>query len=225
MTFEELITRCKKCAHCRLRKQATQVVPGDGNPKAEVMFIGEGPGANEDKEGIPFCGAAGKFLDQLLESIGINRRDVYITNMVKCRPPGNRDPSEDEMKACRPWLDKQIEFINPKVFILLGRFAMGKFFPDLKISKAHGKSFKKSGKLYFIMYHPAVALYNDSFKKVMMEDMKGLKKIIDGEESEVEVLDSEASEIKKLMKKKEALRQAQFDEAHRRQGRQIGMGL
>lgn len=213
MTFEELIIQCKKCTRCRLREKATQVVPGDGSSKADIMFIGEGPGANEDKEGIPFCGAAGKFLDQLLESIGIKRSEVYITNMVKCRPPGNRDPSEDEMKACRPWLDKQIEFIDPKVFVLLGRFAMGKFFPNLKISKVHGKSFRKGRKLYFIMYHPAVALYNDSFKSVMMADMKGLEKILNDDESEIEVLDTEVSEIKELMKKKKSKKA------------QLGMGL
>jgi len=213
MTFEELIAKCKDCNRCRLRKNATQVVPGDGYPEADVMFIGEGPGANEDKEGIPFCGAAGRFLDQLLESIGVNRGDVYITNMVKCRPPGNRDPQEDEMTACRPWLDKQIELINPKVFVLLGRFAMGKFFPNLKISKVHGKSFRKGGKLYFIMYHPAVALYNESFKKVMMEDMKELDKILHGKEGEFEVMDSEASEIRKLMKRKKSKKA------------QLGMGL
>lgn len=223
MTFEDLIAQCKKCTRCRLRKNAMQVVPGDGNSKAEIMFIGEGPGANEDKEGIPFCGAAGQFLDQLLGSIGVNRRDVYITNMVKCRPHGNRDPQEDEMAACKPWLDKQIEHINPKVFILLGRFAMGKFFPNLKISKAHGKSFKKGGKLYFIMYHPAVALYNQSFKKVMMDDMKVLKKVLSGDESESEVLDSEISEIAKLMEKKKALRQIRQAHLKEAQGRQLGM--
>jgi uracil-DNA glycosylase family 4 len=217
MTFEELITQCKKCTRCRLREKATQVVPGDGSPKADIMFIGEGPGANEDKEGIPFCGAAGKFLDQLLESIGIKRSEVYITNMVKCRPPGNRDPSEDEIKACRPWLDKQIEFIDPKIFVLLGRFAMAKFFPNLKISKVHGQIFKKGGKTYFIMYHPAVALYNENFKKVMMDDMEELKRFLDGDESEVEVLDPGVSEIRKLMKK--TLRQAQGKK------QQLGMGL
>lgn len=203
MTFTEFIKKCKSCNLCRLRESATQVVPGDGNPKADIMFIGEGPGANEDKEGVPFCGAAGKFLDQLLESIGLLRSDVYITNMVKCRPPGNRDPRDDEMEACRPWLDAQIKYIDPKVMILLGRFAMGKFFPKLKISQAHGRAYKKGKRVYFIMYHPAVALYNGSFREVLTDDMKKVKQILDGDESKVEVVD-ESSEIAKLLEKKRA---------------------
>lgn len=202
MTFKGLITRCKKCKACRLRKTATQVVPGEGCPNADVMFIGEGPGANEDKQGIPFCGAAGKFLDELLASIDMSREDVYITNVVKCRPPGNRDPQENEIKTCKPWLDAQIKFIKPKVYVLLGRFAMGRYFSQLKISKVHGRAYRKQGKVYFIMYHPAVALYNGSFRDVLMNDFQSLKKILDGDESKVENLDQSLDEIAKILQKK-----------------------
>lgn len=218
MTFNEFIDKCKTCSLCKLRKDASQVVPGDGNPKADIMFIGEGPGANEDKEGIPFCGAAGKFLDTLLESIGLIRSDVYITNMVKCRPPGNRDPKDDEIETCRPWLDTQIKYIKPKVMILLGRFAMGKYFPKLKISQAHGKAFLKDNRVFFIMYHPAVALYNGSYREVLIADMQKVKKILDGDDSEVEALDDSASEIKELLKKKR-------EEKGKEKSSQEGLGI
>lgn len=178
MDFKDLITECKQCSKCRLRKTASQVVPGAGNPKAEIMFIGEGPGKNEDVQGIPFCGAAGNFLDELLAHIDLKREDVYITNIVKCRPPGNRDPRDDEIEACKPWLDQQVALIDPKVFVLLGRFAMARYFPHLKISQEHGTAFKKNGKLYFIMYHPAVALYNGSYREVLKKDFEGLRKIL-----------------------------------------------
>jgi DNA polymerase len=202
MTYEQLITECKKCNKCSLRAGAIQVVPGDGNPKADIMFIGEGPGANEDKEGIPFCGAAGKFLDEMLGSIGIQRSDVYITNMIRCRPPGNRDPQDDEIKACKPWTNELIKIIKPKVFVLLGRFAMAKFFPKVKISQVHGKAYKKWDRVFVVMYHPAVALYNGSFRETLISDMKVLRSILDGDESVIEVLEEPESEIKKLLKKK-----------------------
>lgn len=201
MKFQELISRCKRCKACRLRESATQVVPGEGDSHADIMFIGEGPGVNEDKQGIPFCGAAGKFLDELLHSIEIKRKDVYIANIVKCRPPGNRDPRDDEIRKCRPWLDAQIKFIKPKVFVLLGRFAMGKFFPNLKISKVHGRSYQKEGKVYFILYHPAVALYNSNYREVFFGDMKKLKAILDKNGSGVDQLDSSRNEISELLKK------------------------
>ncbi|MFC1780250.1 uracil-DNA glycosylase [Patescibacteria group bacterium] len=218
MTYEQLIIECKKCNKCNLRADATQVVPGDGNPKADIMFIGEGPGANEDKEGIPFCGAAGKFLDEMLGSIGIQRNDVYITNMIRCRPPGNRDPQDDEIKACKSWTNGLIKIIKPKVFVLLGRFSMAKFFPKFKISQVHGKAYKKWDRVFVIMYHPAVALYNGSFRETLINDMKVLRNILDGDDSVVEVLEEPESEIKKLLNKKRATRQAQTK-------RQIGFGL
>ena len=215
MTFVELIKNCRNCTRCRLRKTATQVVPGNGDIHAKIMFIGEGPGANEDREGIPFCGAAGQFLNKLLGSIDIDRSDVYITNMVKCRPPGNRDPFDDEIVACKSWLDEQIVYIQPKIFVLLGRFAMGKFFPTLKISQAHGKAFKKDRRIYIIMYHPAVALYDASFEKVMLSDMQIFKEILKGDETNVHNLGGPVS-----------IREPQSSLKKKRRGKeQIGMGL
>ncbi|MFH1546947.1 MAG: uracil-DNA glycosylase, partial [bacterium] len=143
MNLEELHDVCRKCTKCRLRAGATQVVPGEGNSKAEIMFIGEGPGKVEDKTGRPFVGPAGKFLDELLKSIDLKREDVFIANMVKCRPPENRDPQEDEMDACRDWLDQQIEIISPKVFVPLGRYAMSRFIPGRIISQEHGNLYTR----------------------------------------------------------------------------------
>jgi uracil-DNA glycosylase family 4 len=202
MTYKQYFSQCKKCDKCRLRKTATQVVPGDGNPNADILFIGEAPGKDEDIKGVPFCGAAGKFLDELLASINLKRKDVYISNMIKCRPPGNRDPQPDEIKACRPWTNELIKIIKPKIFVLLGRFAMGKFFPDFKISQVHGKAYKKWGRVFVVMYHPAVALYNGSFRETLLEDMRVLREILDGNEEMVENLESGAEEVRRLMKKK-----------------------
>jgi len=180
-TIEDLHKECLLCQKCPLRKTATQVVPGEGNPHAKVMFIGEGPGKVEDKLGRPFVGPAGKFLDQLLESIGLQRKDIFIANMVKCRPPNNRDPMDSEKEACRPWLDEQIRLINPKVFVPLGRHALHKFLPDISISTAHGKFYKHESKIIFAMYHPAVALYNGSMRSTLLKDFANLKEFLDGE--------------------------------------------
>ena len=202
MTLSELHEKCKKCKKCGLRAGAKQVVPGEGNPNAEIMFIGEAPGRQEDLQGIPFCGPAGKVLNQLLAHIGLNRSDIFIANMIKCRPPNNRDPFPDELKECQPWLDSQIEIINPKVFVPLGRFAMSKFVPGLKISDAHGSSYKRGDKVYFIMYHPAVALYKASLKEVLLKDMEKLKQVLDGK-IQPESLDSVVDEaLAKLAKHK-----------------------
>lgn len=179
--LETLISECKKCQKCPLRKlAASQVVPGEGNPHAQIMFIGEGPGATEDKLGRPFVGAAGKFLDIMLASIGIKREDVYIANMVKCRPPQNRDPQDVEKEACRPWLDEQIRLINPKVFVPLGRHALNKFLPNMSIGMAHGKIFAYQGKVIYASYHPAVALYNGSMRNTLIADIKILKDYLEG---------------------------------------------
>jgi len=171
------------------------------------MFIGEAPGGDEDKMGIPFVGRAGKFLNELLASIGLVREDVYITNMVKCRPPNNRDPEEEELKLYKPWLDWEIKLIQPKVFVPLGRFALAKFLPGRTISSMHGKAFKREGKIFFAMYHPAVALYKGSMREVLLEDFKVLKRILDGDMSMVEDIsegsDKEIEEIRKMLKKEE----------------------
>jgi len=216
VNLKELLRKCKECDKCRLRKTATQVVPGAGGSNAEIMFIGEAPGANEDKEGIPFCGAAGKFLDELLDSIDLKREDVFITNIVKCRPPGNRDPQEDEIKACKSWTNKIIKAVNPKIFVLLGRFAMGKFFPKFQISKVHGNAYKKWDRLFFLMYHPAVALYNGSFRDVLFDDVRRLRNLLDGDESKVILVEEEKSEIATLMKKRR-------EEKKKKKKKQLGM--
>ncbi len=185
--LQSLISECIKCQKCTLRKlAATQVVPGEGDPHAEIMFIGEGPGATEDKLGRPFVGAAGKFLEIMLSSIGLKREDVYIANMVKCRPPQNRDPQDDEKDACRPWLDEQIRLINPKIFVPLGRHALHKFLPNITISMAHGKIFSYDGKVIYASYHPAVALYNGSMRTTLISDIKILKDYLDGKVIPVE---------------------------------------
>lgn len=166
------------CKNCRLRELATQVVPGVGYIKSKVMFIGEGPGEKEDKLGKPFVGSAGKFLDELLESIDLSRKNVYITNIVKCRPPQNRDPLEDEIMACEEWLNNQIDLIKPKYIIPLGRHALNKFFPNLSISKEHGNVKRVDDRVYFLSYHPAAALYNPALRQIMFEDFKKLKELL-----------------------------------------------
>jgi DNA polymerase len=200
-----------------LSQQATQVVPGHGNPDAKIMFIGEAPGAKEDKLGKPFVGPAGKFLDELLDSIGLKREDVWISNMIKVRPPDNRDPEESEILEYKPWLDEEIQIIDPKVFVPLGRFAMGKFIPGQQISKVHGKAFRREGKVYFLMYHPAAALYNGSMRQTLLDDMQNLKRVLDGDDSLVENLDDTISEIKQILDK------SRKDEAKLQT--QMGMGI
>ncbi|MBN1618593.1 uracil-DNA glycosylase [Candidatus Dojkabacteria bacterium] len=205
MTLEELNESCKKCDKCRLRKGATQVVPGAGSEHAEIMFIGEGPGETEDKQGLPFVGAAGRFLNELLKSINLNREDVYIANMVKCRPPGNRDPQEDEIQACKGWLNQQIKVIQPKIFVPLGRFAMYKFLKGTSISKEHGKIYSRSGKVYFVMYHPAVALYNGAMRPILLEDIKKLRLFLDGKLDAQSLNDT----VSKIISEKETLKKEQ----------------
>lgn len=202
MTLEELHERCRACEKCGLRAGATQVVPGEGSPTAEIMFIGEGPGKVEDQTGRPFVGPAGKFLDELLRSIDLKREDVFIANMVKCRPPGNRDPQEEEMDACREWLDLQIDVIGPRVYVPLGRFAMRKFLPNAVISKEHGNLYERSGNIYFVMYHPAVALYKGSMREVLKEDFQTLKGFLDGEVAPTSLDDAVSSIIAEKEKSK-----------------------
>lgn len=164
----------RECTRCPLYKSAIQGVPGTGPANAKIMLIGEAPGKQEDIKGMPFVGASGKFLDTLLASIGLERSDIFITNVVKHRPPENRDPLPAEIEACRPWLDEQIELIQPDVIVTISRFAMARWFPGEKISDIHG-TFKKVGKLVVVpMYHPAVALYNPNMRTVLFEDFKKL---------------------------------------------------
>ena len=167
---------------CELKKTATQGVPGDGSAYAQIIFIGEAPGAKEDKEGRPFIGAAGKFLAEMLESIKMKREGVYITNIVKYRPPENRDPLPEEISACAPWLAEEIKIIDPQLIVFLGRHAMNHYFPKEKISEVHGKViiatlFGKRQK-FLPLYHPAAALYNGSMREVLKEDFKKIPKIL-----------------------------------------------
>ncbi len=146
-------------------------MPGEGAEAAEIMFIGEAPGWHEDQSGRPFVGPAGKFLDELLVSINLGREQVYITNVIKSRPPGNRDPLPDEILACRSWLDRQIELISPRMIVTLGRYAMAMFFPGKSIGKIHGTTQKRDGIIYYAMYHPAAALHQQSLRHALKEDM------------------------------------------------------
>ncbi len=169
------ITRCTKCL---LHRGRTKAVPGEGPENADLMFIGEAPGFHEDQQGRPFVGAAGKFLEELVESIGLTRKDVYIANVIKCRPPGNRDPLPDEIEACKPFLDRQIELIQPKIVVTLGRFSMARAFPKARISRIHGQPRKIGGIVYYPMYHPAAALHQPSLRRVIEEDMQRIPKLL-----------------------------------------------
>jgi DNA polymerase len=183
---EKLQNIHKKCmaeCECELKNTATQAVPGFGNADAEIVFIGEAPGKKEDELGRPFVGAAGKFLDEMLSAINLKREDIYITNIVKYRPPNNRDPLPEEKSACRAWLLEELKIISPKLIIFLGRHAMNNFFPDLQISQAHGKLLIKpfkgmSTKYFFPLYHPAAALYDGSMRETLMEDFKKIPKVL-----------------------------------------------
>ncbi len=184
MKLRELDKKMKECQACELAKTRTMVVPGEGSSRAEIMFIGEGPGKNEDLQGRPFVGAAGKFLDELLGQINLKREDIYIANVVKCRPPNNRDPKPEEAKACWPWLEQQIQIIKPKIIVPLGRHSLQRFIPEAIISQYHGralrKEFKPLGKLvFFPCYHPAAALYNGSLRTILEEDFRKIPKIIE----------------------------------------------
>jgi DNA polymerase len=169
------VSACTKCVLHHSRKLA---VPGEGPANAEIMFIGEGPGFHENEQGRPFVGAAGKFLDELLASIHMKRSDVFIANVVKCRPPGNRDPLPEELEACGEYLERQIQAINPKVIVTLGRYSMAHFLPNAKISSVHGQAAKVKGRLVIAMYHPAAALHQQSLKSTIEKDFARLPELI-----------------------------------------------
>jgi DNA polymerase len=180
MNLEETVREIKECKKCPLYRSRTQAVPGEGSGNAEILFIGEGPGQAEDETGRPFVGEAGHFLDELLASINLDRTKVYITNVVKCRPPHNRDPLDEEVQACTgKYLFDQIRAIKPKLIVTLGRHSMQVFFPQIKsIADNHGKAYKKAGQVYFLSYHPAAALYQQSLKETMKEDFKKIPEIL-----------------------------------------------
>lgn len=170
------VTVCTKCALHHSRKKA---VPGEGPATAEIMFIGEGPGFHENEQGRPFVGAAGQFLDQLLAQAGVTRADVFVTNVVKCRPPQNRDPLPDEIDTCTSnYLDHQIKAINPSIIVTLGRFSMNKFFPGAKISAVHGQMRKVGDRYVIAMFHPAAALHQASLKPAILADFAKLPELL-----------------------------------------------
>jgi len=176
--LEQIAREVAVCPACVLAKTRTKTVPGDGSPEAEILFIGEAPGYHEDQQGHPFVGAAGQFLSELLASIGLDRSRVFVTNVVKCRPPGNRDPQPDEIQACDHFLRRQIAAIRPRVIVTLGRFSMGKFFPGETISKIHGQARRRDGVTYVPMYHPAAALHQPSLRRSIEEDFQKLPQIL-----------------------------------------------
>lgn len=173
------------CPRCELARTRTKAVPGEGNSSAQIMLIGEGPGWHEDQQGRPFIGAAGKFLNELLAIAGLDRESVFITNVVKCRPPGNRDPMPDEIAACAPYyLDRQIDVIDPAVIVTLGRFSMARWFPGEKISKIHGQPKRDGKRLIVPMYHPAAALHQSALRGAIEDDFAKLPKILADAERE-----------------------------------------
>ncbi len=176
--LEALHKQIRACTRCKLHSGRSNAVPGEGSEKAAIIFIGEGPGFHEDKQGRPFVGAAGQFLEELLSSIDLNREQVFITNVVKCRPPANRDPEAEEIEACRGYLDRQIELLQPKMVVTLGRFSMARYFPNAKISQIHGKPKKMDGVIYYPMYHPAAALHQPSLRRTVQEDMKRIPQLL-----------------------------------------------
>jgi uracil-DNA glycosylase family 4 len=176
--LQEVAAEVSICSKCDLCKGRTKAVPGEGNAHAKILFIGEGPGFHEDKQGRPFVGPAGQFLEELLNSIHLKRSDVFITNVVKCRPPNNRDPLPNEIAACDNYLDRQIAAINPEVIVTLGRYSMAKFFGGEKISTIHGRARWIEGRLCIAMYHPAAGLHQASLKDVIRADFKKIPQYI-----------------------------------------------
>lgn len=201
----EVAEEIKDCKKCPLYKTRNITVPGSGDANSKILFVGEAPGQKEDEQGIPFCGAAGKFLDEMLISIGLCRDQVFIANTLKCRPPDNRDPEDSEKIACRPYLDRQVKIINPKLIVCLGRHSVANFMPGAGgISKMHGKAVRRpNGQVYLALYHPAAALHNGGLRATLMEDFKKipaiLRKIETEEAIRVEPKDDVKSELIKLL--------------------------
>lgn len=199
-----------KCSRCVLRETCTRVVPGEGSAEAEIMFIGEGPGQKEDELGRPFVGAAGKFLDEMLGIINLEREDVYIANVVKCRPPGNRDPLPEEAAACWPWLMGQIKIIDPKLIVTLGRHSMERFLPGRKISIVHGKAMRRimpdiNTRTFYTLYHPAAALYNGGMRETLKKDFRRIPKVLKAIEESGSVDTNRSSGVEPPEEKQETL--------------------
>jgi DNA polymerase len=199
--LEKLAKQIVVCQRCELHRSRNRAVPGEGPTHAEMMFIGEGPGARENEQGRPFVGAAGKFLDQLLEQAGVTRADVWITNVVKCRPPGNRDPLPDEVETCTSnYLQHQIKIVNPSIIVTLGRFSMSMFFKGAKITQIHGQMRKVADHFVIAMFHPAAALHQSSLKPVIMDDFARLPELLKEARTELGTSGSNGKEPKKRSK-------------------------
>jgi uracil-DNA glycosylase family 4 len=173
-----LYEQVQVCEKCILAQGRTHAVPGEGPPDADIMFIGEGPGFHEDRQGRPFVGAAGNLLEELLASIDLTREEVYIANVVKCRPPGNRDPNPEEIAACRPYLDRQIDIVRPRLIVTLGRFSMQRYFPGASISRIHGQPKRVGNMIYYPMFHPAAALHQPRWRSMVEEDILKIPELL-----------------------------------------------
>ncbi len=184
--LRELNEEIALCQQCEIARYRTKVVPGEGAEDADILFIGEAPGWHEDQQGRPFVGQAGQYLDKLLASINLKREQVYIANVIKCRPQGNRDPLPVEIHNCRKWLERQIELIHPKMIVTLGRYSMDMFFPGKSIGKIHGTAQKKDNVIYYAMYHPAAALHQQSVRQAIEADMLRIPALLAQAESVAE---------------------------------------
>lgn len=197
--LEQINKALKSCQKCRLYRTATHVVPGEGSSSAKIMFVGQCPGFHEDQQGRPFVGAAGQLLDELLAAVKIKRETVFITNIVKHRPPDNRDPMVDEVRACSPYLESQIKTINPKLIVSLGRFATEFFIPEGKISTIHGVPHRVKGFVILPLYHPAAALRSTGVLEELRKDFRAISGVLAG-----------AVEIKEVVKTKVPENQTRF---------------
>jgi DNA polymerase len=195
-TLKQIASEVSVCTRCALSTTRNKAVPGEGPVNTEILLIGEGPGQNEDMQGRPFIGQAGKFLSELLAQAGLKREDVWITNVVKCRPPGNRDPLPDELAACNEYLERQIAALNPKIIITLGRFSMGKYMPGAKITQIHGQMKRYGDRFVIPMFHPAAALHQAALKPAILADFAKLPQMLDFARKELEKSASKAVEKK-----------------------------
>lgn len=177
--IETLNTQIRGCQRCALAEKRTLAVPGEGPLDAEVMFIGEAPGVNEDRQGRPFVGQAGAFLEELLAAAGLSRPEVFIGNVLKCRPPGNRDPLPTEIEACGDYLSAQIRLLDPLLIVTLGRFSMSRFFPNQAISRIHGEPREANGRILVPMYHPAAALHQQHLRDTILDDFRTLPGLLE----------------------------------------------
>ena len=177
--LQQLATQVRDCHKCPLGRLRVHAVPGEGPADAEIMFIGEGPGYHEDQQGRPFVGSSGQMLESLLTSIGLTRQQVFIANVIKCRPPSNRDPLPDEIEACRPYLNRQIELINPLLIVTLGRFSMARFFPPVaRITRVHGQPLRLEGRIVLPLYHPAAVLRNPEWHQDLRNDFATISTLV-----------------------------------------------